>query len=191
MRRRLSDFCTAIQFISCDAEQSYFVDYSKSTDKLRGAEFNCDTTDLPGLLIKNQLTEFSITAVIFDDHCFRKENSEEDLEHCEGVVFPEPYAEDNWNLFVELKYDKQLFGKPNKAFSQIVNTVSHLRSNATIPENKKVYGVVYFPVAGSKPPYSSSFFTHEEMRRLNKEEKLILTSTGSISVLSNKKLKFV
>lgn len=191
MRRSLTDFCAAIQFTSCESQQSYFVDYSKSTNKLRGAEFHCSTTDLPGLLIKNPLTEFSITAVIFDDHCFRMENSENDLEHCEGVVFPEPYAEDSWNLFVELKYDKQLSGKPNKAFSQIINTVSHLRSISTLSKDKKVYGVVYFPVAGSKPPYSSSFFTHEELRRLNKEEKLILTSSGSISVLSNKKLKFV
>lgn len=191
MKKRLLQFCPAIQFISCESELSYVVDYSKSTNKERGAELNCKTTDLPGLLIKKSSLDVpKITAAIFDDHCFKEQDSTIDSEHCEAVLFPEPYSEENWNLLVELKYDKQLSGKPNKAFSQLISTVSQLREALVLSKDKKVYGVVYFPFAGSKPPYNSSVYTYEELRRLNKEVKLILVSSATVTIVSNKQLRF-
>lgn len=191
MRSKLTDFCSAIQFMSCDSEESHFVDYSKSTNKQRGAELNCESTDLPGLLIRNSHENVIITAAIFDDHCFKKADAaNEDEEHCEGVVFPEPYTENSWNLFVELKYDNKLGGKPKKAYEQIVKTVRQLREAFILPDAKKVYGVVYFPMTGSKPPYSSSTFSIEEFRRLKREENLILSSSKALTVVSPSKLRF-
>jgi len=192
MKEKLKRFCPEVQFTSCEGERAFVVDYSNETNKERGVAFNCQKTDLQGLVIVNPHPEMAITAAIFDDHCFKTEDEDrKDDTHCEAVLFPEPYSENAWNLYVELKYNKQLGGVALKAYDQVVNTVRQLRQHEVIAEDKMVYGVIYFPVAASRPPYVSSIYTPEMFRKLKREQKLILTSSGSITVFSDKKLKFV
>ena len=53
IKKLLLTFCQQINFSSCSEKEIYLVDYSKSTNKLRGVEFHCSKPDINGLQIKN------------------------------------------------------------------------------------------------------------------------------------------
>ena len=133
--------------------------------------------------------DINILAGVFDDHCFKKGNSINDDEHCEAIIFPDSFNNNCWILFVELKYDKQLSGVPDKAFNQVLNTIRQLRNQNTIDNNKLVYGVIYFPIASSKPPYTVFYFPPKILKDLRKQENIILQSSSIISVIDEVKLR--
>lgn len=71
---------------------------------------------------------------------------------CECVVFPEYEEKDNWELFVEMKYAKDIFkardlrnNYPEKMVYQIVQTLEYFRAKCILPEEKVVYALVSFP----------------------------------------------
>lgn len=190
MKSTLTDFCSAIKFVSCDTASMYLVDYTNSTGSKRGVELLCDQADLDGLFINNSENKLNITAAIFDDHCFKKDDRVTDEEHCEAVLFPEPFDVESWLLFVELKYAKFLSGDLGKAFRQVIKTVQYFRHSALIERNKVVYGVISFPITKAITPYENFQFAnnHQELRRLRKEEKLVLWGMNEVTIQSSTKL---
>jgi hypothetical protein len=185
MKPALTSFCSAIEFTSCDDSVSYLVDYSNHTTKLKAVALNCLETDLPGLKILNSDPTILVTSAIFNDHCFKKTDSAQDEEHCECVVFPEPFDQTNWLLFVELKYHRQLGGMVESSFNKVLKTIRQFRESGLIEMNKVVYGLVSFPIVTRKPPYESSVFTFEELRAFKKREKVILVSSNDVNIYSS------
>ena len=190
MKSKLTNFCSAIEFASCDAHAMYLVDYTDSTNSKRGVELLCNEVDLAGLLLDNSASEINITTAVFDDHCFKEADGITDEEHCEAVLFPEPFETESWLLFVELKYAKFLSGDLGKAFRQVIKTVQYFRHSALIERNKVVCGVISFPITKKRPPYENFLFAnnHQELRSIRKIEKLVLWGVNEITIDSTNKL---
>jgi hypothetical protein len=188
MKSTLSTFCPAIEFNSCRDAVSYLVDYSKSQDKLKGVALNCVETDLAGLKLHNHQMMIPVSAAIFNDHCFKKEDATKDEEHCEAVLFPEPFEKGNWLLFVELKYGNRPNRIVQKAYNQVLNTIRSFRQSKLIEVDKVVHGLVCFPESYRKPPYESSIYSFEELRMFKKKDKVILVSTNEVTIYSTTKL---
>lgn len=95
-------------FCSSTAPKLYIADFTERTSSNRKVEFHENIPQAPDsdkdmdCLVFENSSELSVICNIFDDHQF-KDNEENDISHCECVLFPESKKEDIGMAFVEIK----------------------------------------------------------------------------------------
>lgn len=110
---------------------------------------------------------------------------------CECVVFPDNEGDNNWELFVEMKYAKDIFKArdPRNKYSekmllQIEKTVSYFRSHGILPKDKVVYAIASFPFLEN----FNAWFDQNLLFDALVNHHIILRATNSAKVISKKVL---
>lgn len=187
MKSSILNFCSKVDFHHRTDSTFFLVDFSKKTNKQRGVEMLNNETELKGLRIENKLTT-TVVIGVFDDHCFKSDDENKDLGHCEAVFFSESYGSDskNWILFVELKYSKsKKFSRDfKKGKEQLLNTISIFRQNGLVEKSKLVHAVLSFP---ERRNYASYGFNNppEEIVTLRRREKIHFEKTNIVHFISD------
>lgn len=106
---------------------------------------------------------------------------------CECAVFPEYEENDNWVLFVEMKYAKDIFkardprnNYPEKMVLQIEKTVEYFRIKGILPDEKVVYAIASFPFLES----FNAWFDQNLLLDAFVNHHIILRATNSAKVIS-------
>ena len=120
---------------------------------------------------------------------------------CECVLFPEGTDQDEWVLFVETKYVKNLknaqnkkYGYPQQMVTQIKKTVKFFRDKQILSQDKRVYAIVSYPTL--EEGFESWFFpvkyedgTIESVEDILLKYKIHIRATNSATIKSVKCLK--
>ncbi len=183
----LANFPTQ-KFEHSTCKNLHVVDYTKQTASKKGVGWHSSKPpDINSFHIQNAL-EMGICLGIFDDHLFKKEE-EKDASHCECVLFPEEYDEQNsWILFLELKYGKFVRGHLSKAQKQLFATLNYFREKNIIASKKLVYLIVSLPNR-NKIPFESFLLTPSELKAYRKQYSVIFRGTNFVEIKNSKKLK--
>lgn len=181
-------------FCSSTASKLYIADFSERTNKERKVEFHeiipkapDNTSDMDCLVFEN-FSQLSVVCNIFDDNQF-KDNDENDLSHCECVLFPESEQKNMGIAFVEIKdcKSKNISIYKNKVKAQIISTVQIFRDKGVI-EKERVYGVISFPRRNKVAFNQTIFDDATEYKRLHQKYKVRFFPTNSVSIVDEKKL---
>lgn len=113
------------------------------------ATIDCNEFGIPAVELYNPIP-VSVDFDSFPDNALPLSNGHES--QCECVVFPEGCDNDEWVLFVETKYVKNLinaqrkeYGYPEEMVLQIKKTVRYFRDSNLLSKDKKVHAIISFP----------------------------------------------
>lgn len=119
---------------------------------------------------------------------------------CECVLFPKCCDKEEWVLFVETKYAKDLqraqkkeANYPNRMVGQIKETVKYFRNKDIIPPDKIVYAIISFPNLVEE--FSSWVFpiirqdgTEESILDILQNDRIIIRATNNAQIINAKLL---
>lgn len=181
-------------FCSSTAPKLYIADFTERTSSNRKVEFHENIPQAPDsdkdmdCLVFENSSELSVICNIFDDHQF-KDNEENDISHCECVLFPESKKEDIGMAFVEIKdcKSKNISEYKDKVKTQIISTVQIFRDKGII-EKQRVYGVISFPRRNKVAFNQTIFDDATEYKKLYKKYKVHFLQTNCVSIVNEKQM---
>lgn len=112
-------------------------------------------------------------------------------QQCECILFPQDEAEDtdDWRLFIETKYAKDVAkardernNYPQKMVGQIEATVEYFRNKGILEENKVVYAIVSFPMLDNYNAWFDQNLIHEALAK----HQIIVRATNQAKILNKK-----
>ena len=125
--------------------------------------------------------KFPENALPIKKGCFSKQ--------CECIVFPEEEENGTWELFVEMKYAKDVLkargprnNYPKEMVLQIEKTVEYFRSKGILPVEKVVYAIVSFPILEN----FNAWFDQNLLLDAFVEHLIIVRATNSAKVIGKK-----
>lgn len=111
---------------------------------------------------------------------------------CECVIFPASDNENDWILFIEMKYANNLKAAlsekadyPNSMIEQIIETVNYFRIKEIIEPNRRVNAIVSFPNLIEE---FSAYFFRDKIDELLLEHKILIRATNSALIKSEKRI---
>lgn len=112
-------------------------------------------------------------------------------QQCECILFPQDEAEDtdDWRLFIETKYAKDVAkardernNYPQKMVGQIEATVEYFRNKGILEENKVVYAIVSFPMLDNYNAWFDQNLIHEALAK----HQIIVRATNQAKIMNKK-----
>ncbi|MFC0779462.1 hypothetical protein [Flavobacterium sp. HJSW_4] len=169
----------------------YIVDYKNINGE--GIVMHETKPDPKYVLLEN-LTPIGIYFDGFEDNALPLEEPGVCNSQCECVLFPEECNQNDWILFIEMKYanDREAAFRenrdyPNCMINQILETVKYFRDKKIIPEEKRVNAIVSFPNLIEE--FSSTFFTGRmSMDDILYDHKILIRATNSGTIKSPKRI---
>lgn len=110
-------------------------------------------------------------------------------QQCECILFPQDEAEDtdDWRLFIETKYAKDVAkardernNYPQKMVGQIEATVEYFRNKGILEENQVVYAIVSFPMLDNYNAWFDQNLIHEALAK----HQIIVRATNQAKILN-------
>lgn len=112
-------------------------------------------------------------------------------QQCECILFPQDEAEDtdDWRLFIETKYAKDVAkardernNYPQKMVGQIEATVEYFRNKGILEENQVVYAIVSFPMLDNYNAWFDQNLIYEALAK----HQIIVRATNQAKILNKK-----
>jgi hypothetical protein len=165
----------------------YVVDYTEKTKSAKEVEVcntKLDSVDM--LTLKNE-TLLNITASIFGQQCFINEQNQE-IKHCECILYPTNSNFDTWVLFVEIKdcKPKNISRYFISAKEQIIQTVKLFRDRNLLETNKRVHAVISFP--RRKTDFHRNIITQGERQHFLHQYRIIIRGANTIAIKNSKSI---
>lgn len=127
----------------------YVVDWKD--DNSGGITFDDKNSERPAVVLHNS-TELDVCCDKFEENALPIKKGQY-CSQCECVLFPDKAKQDEWVLFVEMKYAKDDFKAqdprnqyPQKMVDQIIKTVEYFRDKKILSSDKMVNAIVSFPI---------------------------------------------
>jgi hypothetical protein len=114
---------------------------------------------------------------------------------CECVIFPQTLKENDWLLFIEMKYVHNIENAfriendyPNCMIDQIIKTVAFFRNKGIISNDRVVNAMLSFPTLIQD--FSGSFFTGEwDVTDILLNYKIRMRPSNFANIISEKRIK--
>ncbi|MCM1040946.1 MAG: hypothetical protein NC396_00775 [Bacteroides sp.] len=166
----------------------YIADFSERTKGKRGVEIHESMPSCPKDLrvpmdcfeVVN-LQKLEVGFNVFEDHQFKNKKGE-DIEHCEGCLFPIVKGDVSWVVMLEIKdcKSKNIKNYREKAVNQIVSVTEIFREKQIITK-QKVYGVIALPK--HKTAFDYTMFGMPPMyKELKQKHNILFSATNRILI---------
>jgi hypothetical protein len=189
MKNKLDAILPAAKIIHSEYSDSkiYVTDYTNRTNSERDiAVFNTNPDNMDVLVLKND-TRLNITASIFGKQCFMDAQNNE-IRHCECVLYPTITNSNTWILFVEIKdcKPKNIASYIKSAKEQIIRTVELFRELNLLEKQKKVHAVITFPQ--KKTNFYHHIIAPSESQKFLHQHKIIIRATNILSIKNDRSI---
>lgn len=190
MRKIINRYFRGQSFISYNSVNLYIADHTNVSGNKREVECHETKPRAPECFVMVNKSQVKIDFAPFANRVFRDADNNE-MEHCECVLFPFHFAKTAWMLFLEIKdcLPRNIGEYDVKSKDQVFNTIRYYRDKTIIEENRVVYGVASFPNC-KIIPFPNFTLEHQEIQRIKREKKIIFYATNSVEVSGTDKLSF-
>ena len=109
---------------------------------------------------------------------------------CDAILFPSRDTSGDAILFVELKYGRKentWLNYKEKACQQLLDTVEQLEKRGAPPKQRKLYGLISFPLLRTDA-FGASMYSQEELRTLYIQHQLQLYASNEVTYVDEQQI---
>ena len=167
----------------------YVADYTLQTENKRGVELSeSPFGDIASCHLANP-SHIAYWGINFEEHnaFFKDSVTRETLSQCECMFESHHAKKKAWACLIEMKYclEKNIEDNAPKAYSQLLDTLDYLKKKEVLSDQThRFYLNFSVPDHSNKEPFTSFFFTPDELLKYKREQGIIILGCNNVLVLN-------